>query len=112
MFTLGEAVAKVSPLDDLGQDVAVFPVGPVPCHGLTEAECIGNASCQPISGTLLADGSVGYVGCATLPITCAQGGVCAQDPVSGSCATLSSTCMPDGWVAVATEACSAALCEL
>ena len=114
-MSLGDALAKVSPLDDLSKDAASFPVGPVPCAGLDEAACRDNSKCAAITGTLVDEDGAGYIGCASVPqgqsyLTCAMTPTCAQDVVTGACALLSFNCLPDGWTALEQDECSAKRC--
>jgi hypothetical protein len=113
--SLGDALAKISPLDDLSEDAASFPVGPVPCAGLAEADCTDNASCAPISGTFANSDQTGYVGCASVPpgqsyLTCGMTPTCAQDVATGACALLDFNCVPDGWMALEESECSDERC--
>jgi cysteine-rich repeat protein len=110
VLSVGEVFAKMSPLDDLARDVAVFRVGELPCELLDEAECDAHPRCAPVSGTELGTSDFSFLGCATMPpgrtaLACNLETTCATHPGSGAVALFPTTCVPDGWL-ITPLACS------
>jgi hypothetical protein len=115
VLSLGDALVKVNSLADLANTVASFPVGTLPCEVLSEADCGLAARCQVIRGISLASGMDEYLGCASIPsgqtsLACQAGPSCIMDFSSKACATVPSSCVPDGWGTLAAQGCTAALC--
>jgi len=116
VFSLGEALLKVNNLDDLDQELARFPVGPLPCSAQQDAaSCNAQPGCYAIEGTDFETDQPSYVGCMTLAPgvsapTCTMSPTCIVNLATSACATLPHTCVPDGWVTLASGACSAELC--
>jgi hypothetical protein len=115
VLSLGDALVKVSPLPNLSNTVASFAVGTVPCDALGEAECGSNPRCTAIGGTRLSSATQEYLGCASIPtgqtaLICQAGSYCIASFTSKDCATVASSCAPDGWGTLASGSCTAALC--
>lgn len=115
VLSLGDALVKIDPLASLGNSVATFPVGSVPCQVLSESECKLNNRCLPIRGTVLGGSAEEYLGCASVPtsqttLTCQAGATCITNFSSKACATVASSCVPDGWGALVAGTCTATAC--
>lgn len=116
VFSLGESLLKVSPIDNLSQELGRFTVGQLPCSEYQGADaCSEDIACQSLDGIAYESGESAFVGCATrrvvgTSLVCNEAVTCAAELASKVCATLSSDCVPDGWVKLADGACTAELC--
>ncbi len=117
VLSIGDTLAKLSPLSQLERDAAVFELGPLPCELRDETDCSPDVQCAPIDGMELGSTETTFVGCASLPnsystvLSCTLQTTCAQQLSSGRCATLPTSCMPDGWITLASAECTAELCD-